>query len=175
MHPKNNIHIKTVHNQSGFTLVEVLTSLVVLTVGIFGLIKTVDTVMYYQNKSSNTSRATLIVTNQIEEIKHRSVNEPGSKYGFEYLLTQYAADTGMVAINDTEFSINKNYVGANGEPEIKTTLILRTYPPEDKISFSNPDIINLVEVEVEAEWLDSKGNTRRFALGSVIHRRRFIE
>ena len=175
MHQKKIIHIKTLHNQSGFTLVEVLTSLVVLTVGIFGLIKTVDTVMFYQNRSSNITRATLIVTNQIEEIKRRSVNEPGSKYGFDYLLTQYAADIGMVAINDTEFSINKDHVGANGEPKIKTTLRLRTYPPGDKISFSNPDIINLVEVEVEAEWLDSKGNTRRFELGSVIHRRRFIE
>ena len=175
MHQNKIIHIKTLHNQSGFTLVEVLTSLVVLTVGIFGLIKTVDTVMFYQNRSSNITRATLIVTNQIEEIKRRSVNEPGSKYGFDYLLTQYAADTGMVAINDTEFSINKDHVGANGEPKIKTTLRLRTYPPGDKISFSNPDIINLVEVEVEAKWLDSKGNIRRFELGSVIHRRRFIE
>jgi prepilin-type N-terminal cleavage/methylation domain-containing protein len=175
MHPKKNIHIKTVYNQSGFTLVEVLTSLVVLAVGIFGLIKTVDTVMFYQNRSSNITRATLIVTNQIEKIKRRSVNEPGSKYGFDYLLTQYAADTGMVAINDTEFSINKVDIGASGEPDIKTTLKLRTYPPENKISFSNPDLINLVEVEVEAKWDDSKGNIRRFALGSVIHRRRFIE
>ena len=39
------------HNQTGFTLIELLVSIVVLTVGILGLIKVVDSVIFYQDKS----------------------------------------------------------------------------------------------------------------------------
>jgi prepilin-type N-terminal cleavage/methylation domain-containing protein len=175
MRPQKNDHINIVHNQTGFTLIEALISIVVLSVGMLGLIKTVDSVMYFQNRSSETTRATLLVTNQIEEIKRLSTNEPSSRFGFDYLVREYAAETGMTVIDDTTFSINKSFDGENGEPTIQTILTFRTFPPEANISFNTPELINLLEVIVKAEWNDSKGRPKFVELGSLIHRRQFIE
>ena len=178
MHPHRNTHIKHVHTQTGFTLIESLISIVVLSVGMLGLIKAVDSVMHFQNKSSDITRATLLVTNQIEEIKRLSINEPGSKYGFDYLVREYANETGMTVIDATTFSINKVFDQENGEPTITTILTFRTYPqkpPEAKISFDTPELINLLEVIVRAEWNDSKGRPKSFELGSLINRRQFLK
>ena len=56
-------------NQKGFTLLEVMVSMVVLSVGLFGLIKAADSVIYYQNNSRLVTEATMKTTNKIEEIK----------------------------------------------------------------------------------------------------------
>ena len=178
MHPQKNTHIKNVHNQTGLTLIESLISIVILSVGMLGLIKAVDSVMHFQNRSSEITRATLLVTNQIEEIKRLSINEPGSKYGFDYLVRDYANETGMTVIDDTTFSINKVYDQENGEPTITTILTFRTYPqkpPEAKISFDTPELIKLLEVIVRAEWNDSKGRPKSFELSSLINRRQFLK
>ena len=178
MHPQKNTHIKNVHNQTGFTLIESLISIVILSVGMLGLIKAVDSVMHFQNRSSEITRATLLVTNQIEEIKRLSINEPGSKYGFDYLVREYANETGMTVIDATTFSINKVFDQENGEPTITTILTLRTYPqkpPEAKIAFDTPELINLLEVIVRAEWNDSKGRPKFVELGSLINRRQFLK
>ena len=113
------------HNQTGFTLIELLISIVVLTVGILGLIKVVDSVIFYQDQSHDNSRAALFVTNKIEEIKRLSTNEPaGGIYGFDYLVREYANETGMTVIDDTTFSINKVFDQENGEPTITTIVLL---------------------------------------------------
>jgi len=175
MHPQRNTHIKHVHTQTGFTLIESLISIVILSVGMLGLIKAVDSVMHFQNRSSDITRATLLVTNQIEEIKRLSINEPGSKYGFDYLVREYANETGMTVIDATTFSINKVFDQENGEPTITTILTFRTYPPEAEIAFDTPELINLLEVIVRAEWNDSKGRPKSLELGSLINRRQFLK
>ena len=164
------------HNQTGFTLIELLVSIVVLTVGILGLIKVVDSVIFYQDKSHDNSRATLLVTNKIEEIKRLSTNEPsGGIYGFDYLVRDYANDTGMNRVNDTTYSIIETIDEGNGSKVINRSLTFRTYPPDENISFSDPELINLLEVIVKVEWIDNRGRSQDFEMGSLIHRRQFIE
>jgi len=70
-------------NQKGFTLIEVLISMVILTVGIFGLIKTASSVIFFQTNSKMITQATLKTANTIEEVKRFSTNEPtGGSFGF---------------------------------------------------------------------------------------------
>jgi prepilin-type N-terminal cleavage/methylation domain-containing protein len=164
------------HNQIGFTLIELLISIVILTVGILGLIKVVDSVVFYQDQSHNNSRATLFVTNKIEEIKRLSTNEPaGGIFGFDYLVRDYANETGMDRVNDTTYSIVETIDEGNGSAVINRSLTFKTYPPDEDISFSDPELINLLEVIVKAEWVDNKGRSQDFEMGSLIHRRQFIE
>ena len=164
------------HNQIGFTLIELLISMVILTVGILGLIKVVDSVVFYQDQSHNNSRAALFVTNKIEEIKRLSTNEPsGGIYGFDYLVRDYANDMGMNRDNDTTYSIIETIDEGSGSTVINRSLTLRTYPPDEDISFSDPELINLLEVIVKAEWTDNRGRSQDFEIGSLIHRRQFIE
>jgi prepilin-type N-terminal cleavage/methylation domain-containing protein len=164
------------YNQRGFTLIELLISIVILTVGILGLIKVVDSVVFYQDQSHDNSRAALFVTNKIEEIKRLSTNEPaGGIYGFDYLVRDYANETGMNRIDDTTYSIIETIDEGNGSTVINRSLTFKTYPPDEGISFSDPELINLLEVIVKAEWVDNKGRSQDFEMGSLIHRRQFIE
>ena len=164
------------HNQTGFTLIELLISIVILTVGILGLIKVVDSVVFYQDKSNNNSRAALFVTNKIEEIKRLSTNEPaGGIFGFDYLVRDYANENGMNRVNDTTYSITETIDEGNGSTVINRSLTFKTYPPDEDISFSDPELINLLEVIVKAEWIDNRGRSQDFEMGSLIHRRQFIE
>ena len=176
MYSKNNTQNIIFHNQIGFTLIELLISIVVLSVGILGLIKVVDSVIFYQNRSHDNSRAALFVTNKIEEIKRLSTNEPsGGIYGFDYLVRDYANDMGMNRDNDTTYSIIETIDEGSGSTVINRSLTLRTYPPDEDISFSDPELINLLEVIVKAEWTDNRGRSQDFEIGSLIHRRQFIE
>jgi prepilin-type N-terminal cleavage/methylation domain-containing protein len=176
MRPKKKTKNIIFHNQAGFTLIELLISIVILTVGILGLIKVVDSVIFYQDKSRDNSRAALFVTNKIEEIKRLSTNEPaGGIYGFDYLVRDYANEIGMDRVNDNTYSIIETIDEGNGYTVINRSLTFRTYPPDEDISFSDPELINLLEVIVKAEWIDNKGGSQDFEMGSLIHRRQFIE
>ena len=60
-------------------------------------------------------------------------------------------------------------------PIMTRTVTLQTYPPEDTSSFSNPDQIDLLEAVIKTEWTDKRGNKKSVELGSLIHKRHFIE
>ena len=63
-------------NQKGFTLMEVMVSMVILSIGLFGLIKSADSVIFYQNNSRLVTEATMLTANKIEQIKGFSANDP---------------------------------------------------------------------------------------------------
>ena len=77
--------------------------------------------------------------------------------------------------NDTTYSIIETIDEGSGSTVINRSLTLRTYPPDEDISFSDPELINLLEVIVKAEWTDNRGRSQDFEIGSLIHRRQFIE
>jgi prepilin-type N-terminal cleavage/methylation domain-containing protein len=92
---------KSTTDQAGFTLIEILVSIAIVAFGILGLIKVVDSIIYYQNESREISQATLLATNKIEEVKRISTNEPsGGKYGFNYLVTDDLTDNEMIRESD---------------------------------------------------------------------------
>ena len=59
------LNLKSKDNQTGFTLIEILVSVTLLSVGILGLILAVDSIIYYQSKSAEVTQATLLATNKI--------------------------------------------------------------------------------------------------------------
>ena len=70
------LYLNSKDKQHGFSLIEILVSISILTIGILGLIGVVDSIIYYQSKSAEVTQATLLTTNKIEEIKRLSTNEP---------------------------------------------------------------------------------------------------
>jgi prepilin-type N-terminal cleavage/methylation domain-containing protein len=170
------LYLSSKDKQHGFTLIEILVSISILTIGILGLIKVVDSVIYYQSKSAEVTQATLLTTNKIEEIKHLSINDPsGGIYGFNYLVTDYLVDKQMSQINEKKYSFSEVMSEGSKLPKMTRTVTLQTYPPEDENSFSDPDKINLLEVIIKTEWIDKRGNKKNVELGSLIHKRHFIE
>ncbi|HIE80828.1 MAG TPA: prepilin-type N-terminal cleavage/methylation domain-containing protein [Nitrospinaceae bacterium] len=131
-------------NQEGFTLMEVLVSMVILSVGIFGLMKTAGSVIYHQNNSKMTTEATLNTANKIEEIKRLSTNEPtGGAFGFNYLVTDYLTDEGFSEIDNQTYSESRT-VG-----DFTTTQTLQIYPSGTSETFDDPTAIHMLEVVVK--------------------------
>ncbi len=158
-------------NKQGFTLIEVLVSMVLLTVGIFGLIKTANSVIFYQNAARLTTEATIKTTNIIEDIKRLSTEEPtGGTFGFNYLVTTYIEDSAVWAVIS-----NQNYRRIENDGDFQITTDLQIYPSSSSESFDSPLSIHMLEVVVKTEWTDSKGNAKQIEMASVIHRRQFIE
>ena len=157
-------------NQKGFTLIEVLISMVILTVGIFGLIKTASSVIFFQANSKMITQATLKTTNTIEEVKRFSTNEPtGGSFGFNYLVTDYLTDEGFSEIDNQTYSESRT-VG-----DFTTTQTLQIYPSGTSETFDEPTTIHMLEVVVKTAWTDSRGGAKDVEMAAVIHRRQFIK
>jgi len=168
--------LKRKADQTGFTLIEVLVSITILALGILGLITAVNSIMYHQSKSREVTQATLLIKNKIEEIKRISTNEPsGGTLGFKYLVTDYLAAQNMNQVNDKKYSRSEVINKEKELPQMTRTLTLQTYPQESNRSFSDPDQINLLEIIVRMEWVDKRGNPKSMEMGSLIHKRHFIE
>jgi len=171
-----SLYFSSKDNQHGFTLIEILVSISILTIGILGLILVADSIIYYQSKSAEVTQATLLTTNKIEEIKRLSINEPsGGIYGFNYLVTDYLIDKNMTQVNEKTYSFSEVINEGSKLPKMTRTVTLQTYPPEDESSFSDPGKINLLEAIIKTEWTDKRGNKKSVELGSLIHKRHFIQ
>ena len=157
-------------NQEGFTLIEVLITMVILSVGIFGLMKAADSTLFFQTHSKNVTEATLNTTNNIEEVKQISANDPaGGAYGFNYLVTDYLTDEGFTKVDDWTYS--KSETADN----FTTTITLQVYPAGGQEKFDDPTSIHMLELEVKTAWTDSRGGARDVEMATIIHRRQFIE
>ena len=162
--------LQAYRNQKGFTLIEVMVSMVVLAVGLFGLIKTADSVIYYQNNSRLVTEATMKTTNKIEQVKGFSANDPsGGAFGFNYLVTTYLIDAGLTQDDVWTYSTTEQ------DGEFDVTLQLQVFPPGGNETFNNPLSIHMLDVLVTTSWTDSHGNPKNLSMASVIHRRQFIE
>ena len=157
-------------NQEGFTLMEVLVSMVILSVGIFGLMKTAGSVIYHQNNSKMTTEATLNTANKIEEIKRLSTNEPtGGTFGFNYLVTDYLTDAGFSEID------NQTHSKSVTDGDFTTTQTLQIYPSGTSETFDAPTTIPMLEVLGQTAWTDSRGGAKDVQMAAIIHRRQFIQ
>jgi prepilin-type N-terminal cleavage/methylation domain-containing protein len=156
--------------QKGFTLIEVVVSMVILSVGIFGLIKTASSVIYHQDNSRLMTEATLITTNKIENTKRYAANEPtDGAYGFNYLTTDYLTDEVFTEISE------QNYRKIETEGDFTITTNLQIYPSSSSDNFDSPVDIQMLEVVVKTEWTDSRGQAKNIEMASVLHRRQFVE
>jgi len=160
-------------NSAGFTLIEVLASMVILSVGILGLASAVNSVNQYQNQSKNTTLATMHATSKLEEIKRFATNEPtGGIFGFGYLVddTVNGYLNGYAAPDDWTRSSSDTIDGFNREWEL-TVFPVTAQATED---FIDPTQIRMVEVVVTTSWVDAKGNAKSVENATVMHRRQFV-
>ena len=172
-------------NAKGFTLIEALISMVILSVGILGLSSSVNSVVRFQNKANNMSQATLLTTAKIEEVRRAGTNEApggGGLYSFAYLVNNQVANplpgyiTAANGFGPGNTSVTQPNV-ANGI--FNTTTIIRVWPQpapagQDFTTVATQTAINMVEVQVTTTWNDDFGNQQTVQSGTVIHKRRMF-
>ena len=97
-------------NSAGFTLIDVMASMVILSVGILGLASSINSVTQFQNESKNMTLATMHTTSKLEEIKRVGTNEPtGGAFGYDYMVDDTAKGflNGYAAPDDWKRSSNE--------------------------------------------------------------------
>ena len=170
---------KTFHpfgNARGFTLIEALVSMVILSVGILGVASSVNSVVRFQNKSNNLTQATMLTTSKIEDFKRAGTDEPtGGTFGFLYML-----DDGP-----------NGYLNGYGNPNDRTrtsndtigifdrtwelTVYPATAPPAENFNnAAGQQAINMVDIQVTTTWDDTFGNEQTVVSGTVMHKRRLF-
>ncbi len=159
--------------EQGFTLVEVLISMAIFSVGILGLITSIGTVIDYQKDADDMTQATLYTKEQIETIKSVAANEnalAGGTYGFNYFVSQYPTDQTYTADSNTQWS----KVETNGKFTRTTVLSIPATQPGD-FTAANQYLIRFVRVDVSTAWTGARGMPKTVNLSVVMNRREIIQ
>lgn len=160
-------------SHSGFTFLEVLVAITILSVGILGLLSSSGSVSVNQRSADNMTEATMIASDRMEEIKRFSTNEPlGGIYGFSYFVDDTSGFlTGFSAPDDFERTLTET-VG-----NFSRTTTVSVYPAAAQATenFTIPETIHLVEVQVDVSYTGPTGGTKNTVLSTVLQRRQFVQ
>lgn len=162
-------------NAKGFTLIEAMISMTILTVGILGLTSSANSVIRYQNKSNNVSQATLLTADKLEDIKRFGTNElGGGTFSFGYLVDNVAGEItlGNGYAGNNRLVTNQDQVGIF--TRVWQIQVWPTTAPagENFSTLATQRAINMVEVQVTTTWNDDLGNQQTVQSGTVMHKRR---
>ncbi len=167
---KNNLKIR---KESGFTLIEVLISLVVLVVGIMGLLSSYNSVNHHQRNSDDNTEATMLASDQLELIKRTATNEPlGGAHGFAYFVDD---QNGFLSSYSAPDDFTRTKTEALNGFSRKTTVTI--FPPsaQSREDFTQPNTIHMVDVNVEVSWVNNQGHNKKIEIGTALQRRQFVQ
>jgi len=163
-------------NSAGFTLIEALISMVILSVGIMGLSSSVNSVIRNQRQSNNVTQATLLTTSKLEDIKRAGTNEAaGGTFSFAYLLD----DTANGYLNGYAAPDNRTRTSGDVVGIFTRNWQIQVFPTtapggENFSTAATQNAINMVNVTVTTTWVDAYGNNQTVSAGTVMHKRRFF-
>ena len=171
---KRQRSVKTqLRSNSGFTLVEVLVAITILSFGVMGLLSTMHSVSLHQNNSDFTTEATMLASDRLEEIKRVATNEPlGGVYGFSYFVD----DAGFLSGWATQGDVSRSLTETLPDGITRTTWV-RVFPvgtPGEDFTAANVGQIHMVEVQVQVAWTNSAGVSKNVDVSTVLQRRQFI-
>jgi len=162
-----------VQSHSGFTLIEVLIAITILSVGILGLLSMSGSVSLHQRSADNMTEATMIASDRMEEIKRAATNEPlGGIYGFSYFVDDTSGFlAGYSAPTDFRRTLTDT---ANGFTRTTTVTVYPTAAQATE-DFTAPGTIHMVEAQVDVSYTNPTGATKNIVLNTVLQRRQFIQ
>ena len=175
INPSRSQTVISVGCQQGFTLIEILISLVIFTVGILGIITSISAVIDYQKDADEMTQATLYTKEQIETLKAVAANEnalAGGTYGFNYFIGQYPIDESYNADSNIQYS----KVETNGQFTRVTVLSVpvTTWGNGD-FTPANQFNIRLIRVDVTTTWTGARGAGKSVNLSVVMNRREIVQ
>lgn len=155
-------------NKNGFTLIEVLVSIVIMTIGMIGLLSSFSSVTLFNQRAQKNTTASMYVSNKMEEIKRAGVNEPtGNTFGFDYLVSTTGYLSGMTQQD------NWTYLASDTVEGISRTWTLEVYPTGESVTFATPSDITMIQATVTGQWTE-KGTTQNMSVSTIINRRQFM-
>jgi len=160
-------------SNSGFTLIEVLVSITILSFGIMGLLSTMHSVSLHQNNSDFATEATMLASDRLEEIKRVATNEPlGGVFGFSYFVDDSGFLSGWTPQGNTGRTLTETL--PDGITRTTTVSIYPVGTAGEDFTSANVGSIHMVEVEVEVAWTNNAGVSKNVEVSTVLQRRQFI-
>ncbi len=177
-----NFEIKKInpnHQESGFTLIEILISMAIFSVGILGLMTSIGVVMDYQRDADDMTQATLLTKQQIEKFKAVGANENslvGGTYSFDYLVGDFKTVAGLTSDSNLQWS-TKSPHEVFGKFTRSTTMSVMSATGESWGDFTtaNQPFIRFVKVDVVTSWVGSRGANKNVSISVVMNRRRILQ
>ena len=158
-------------NNLGFTLIEVMVSLLLMTIGLMAFLTVAKGAIQAKTFADGLTNATILAVNKMEDIKGLGTNEPngGGAFGFSYLISNTDGYlSGMTRVDDWTYTKSETLEG------FERTLTIETYPAEGgDPSFETPGLVSMIKVAVVSEWKD-KGVPHDVQLETIFHRRQFL-
>ncbi len=159
-------------SHSGFTFIEVLVAITILSVGILGLLSTSGSVSLNQRGADNMTEATMIASDQMERIKSVASNEPlGGAFGFSYFVDDTNGFLVGYSTPDTVTRTLTETVGGNFSRTTTVTVYPNTAPANQ--NFTTPLNIQMVETQIDVSYTNPTGATKNIVLSTVLQRRQF--
>ncbi len=185
MNPENTMQSQLKNNhgnsaESGFTLIEVLMSMAIFSIGILGMMSSVGVVMDYQRDADDMTQATLLTKQQIEKFKAVGANENslvGGTYSFDYLVGDYKAVAGLTVATGNTMVATAPPHEVFGKFTRATTMTVMSGGGQNWGDFTvaNQPLIRFVKVDVVTTWTGTRGVAKNITLSVVMNRRRIYQ
>lgn len=157
---------KTLEEQMGYSLVEVLVSIVLLSIAIIPMVAMFDTGLKSATTGSNYDKARSLVNKQLERAK--SLSYPNARSQFPGTTTTTYNSSGVVTINDNvdpdpeysafRYDVKKEYV----KPTLKTG-------STDTMYFaSSATDQGMVRITVTAKWGGGSFNDKSYSAAGTV-------
>ncbi len=167
------------YSESGFTLIEVLISMLIFSVGILGIMTSINSVIDYQRDADDMTQATLLTKQQLERFKAVGANENslvGGTYSFDYLVGDFKGVAGLDCSGSTTIctSLNPEIFGKFSRVTTMTVMA-GTGQSWGDFTVANQPLIRFVKVDVVTTYTGSRGIPRSVSLSVVMNRRRILQ
>ncbi len=167
-------------DQQGFTLVEVLISMAIFSVGLLGIMTSIGAVQDYQRDADDMTQATLLTKQVIERVKAVSANEnalAGGSFGFDYLVGQFPVDELMTATSNTVWTFTENNI-QNKFTRVWSLTVMDPNPvpgvTANFVAVNQPNI-RFIKLDVTTTWTGSRGYGKDVSLSVVMNRREILQ
>lgn len=158
-------------SHSGFTFIEVLVAITILSIGILGLLSTSGSVSLNQRGADNMTEATMIASDQMERIKSVATNEPlGGAFGFTYFVDD---TNGFLVGYSTPDNVTRTLTETVGNFSRTTTVTVYPNTAPANQNFITPLNIRMVEAQIDVSYTNPTGATKNMVLSTVLQRRQF--
>lgn len=151
--------LKKLFKQSGFTMVEMLMAMLILSIALIGLAKISTSVIRSNSFSESYTVATALGQDKLEELM--------SLYFFDAALNDVNITNNSAAglLGTAANDVQETQVDENGTAGAAGGIFTRTINIWDRTDLANP--ATRKDLAVVVSWKDSVGNTRKVSVSTI--------
>ena len=151
--------MKTRYKQSGFTFIEVMIAMLVLSVALLGIASISSKVIQGNSFSEHFTTGTVLAQDKLEELTNLDFTDSS----LDDTNAGNNSTTGLLGTSVTDYQ--ETQVDANGNAGVTGGVYTRTWNIWDRTDLTNP--ASRKDIAVIVTWQDATGSTRTVTVSSI--------